>query len=192
MSMIQNKNSGLNTVYKFNNLISNEQNRAQNIQNSPASTTHTITYKKKNNRINRNYSSINITQVKGFSKFKVDKNIKSEKRIYSKYGTSKLLTLLQNSKKTKMNKKVCITEMNKKTENDDVKPKKIRFDNYGNIINKKNKKIVHIVFADELNEKSITEEIQIESFKKFNYVKGLSNDDLYNNSNPLNKCCNIF
>ena len=47
MSMIQNKNSGLNTVYKFNNLISNEQNRAQNIQNSPASTTHTITYKKK-------------------------------------------------------------------------------------------------------------------------------------------------
>ena len=35
-----------------------------------------------------------------------------------------------------MDKKVCITEMNKKTENDDVKPKKIRFDNYGNIINK--------------------------------------------------------
>ena len=192
MSIMQNKKSGLNTVYKFKRVIINEKNKAQNIQNSPQSTAYTITYKKKNNKINKNYSSINIMQIKRFSKFKVDKNIKIEKSLYSKYDKNKLLTLLQNSKKTKENKKMSVTEINKRTENDDIKPKKIRFDNYGNIINKKNKKFVHIVFADQLNEKSITEEIQIESFKKLNYVMGLSNDDLYNQSNPLNKCCSIF
>ena len=83
-------------------------------------------------------------------------------------------------------------KINKIKENNVIEPKRIRHDNYGNIINKENKKFVHIVFADQLNEKSITEEIQIESFKKLNYVMGLSNDDLYNQSNPLNKCCSIF
>ena len=52
--------------------------------------------------------------------------------------------------------------------------------------------MVHIVFADELNEKSITEEIQIESFKRFNYIKGLPKEDLINPSNAFNKCCNIY
>ena len=41
---------------------------------------------------------------------------------------------------------------NKKEENN-IEPKKLRYDNYGNIINKKNKKMVHIVLADQLSEK---------------------------------------
>ena len=81
---------------------------------------------------------------------------------------------------------------NNKKEDITIEPKKPRYDNYGNVINKKNKKMVHIAFADELSEKSITEEIQIESFKKFNYVKGLPKEDLFGPSNAFNKCCNIY
>ena len=52
--------------------------------------------------------------------------------------------------------------------------------------------MVHIVFADQLSEKLITEEIQIESFKKINFVEGLNKEDTFNQSNVFNKCCNIY
>ena len=107
-----------------------------------------------------------------------------------KGSKKKLLNLLEKSEKTKAKKKGSFNE-NKKEENN-VEPKKLRYDNYGNIINKKNKKMVHIVFADQLYEKSITEEIQIESFKKHNFIEGLPNEDTFNQSNVFNKCCNIY
>ena len=207
MSIIPKRNSSQYPSNKFKKkLITNEENKEQNIQNSLNSThifsNKNIYFKQESNHNSNNYkkidkyhSSIHITQFKKFSKFKKDKKMKSDKRLNSKFSSSKLLTLLQNSKKTKKNKKVSITETieaNEKTKNEDIEPKKIRYDNYGNIINKKNKKNVHIVFADQFSEKSITEEIQIESFKKFNYIIGLSEDDIYKSSNPLNKCCSIF
>ena len=86
---------------------------------------------------------------------------------------------------------------NSKARKSDIKTekeeKKMRYDNFGNIINKKNKKIVHIAFKDQFNENSIIEEIQIESFKKYNYVEGLSKDDVYNPiNNTFYKCCISF
>ena len=197
------KNPVNNKVYEFKKLMSDEHKKEENIKNSPESP-HITSNKRSHikritfcsshnfNKINRNNSSTNITQIKGLSKFRVNKHLKSEKRLYSKYDTSKLLTLLENSQKTKSAKKVNICETNKKKENNDILPKKIRHDNYGNIINKENKKFVHIVFADQLKEKSITEEIQIESFKKFNYIIEETSDDIFNPTNPLRKCCNIF
>ena len=52
--------------------------------------------------------------------------------------------------------------------------------------------MVHIVFADQLNEKSITEEIKLESFKKLNFIEGFPKEDKFNPSNAFNKCCNIY
>ena len=202
MSKVPKKINSLKNVISFKDLLIKEQNKGQNGTISRESTHNTTN---KNNifhqlslndnkisdtTIKRNPSTINIGQIKKYSKFKINKNIKSEKRLLSKCKKNKLLTLLKYSQKTKMKKKDSLND-NKK-EDISIEPKKLRYDNYGNIINKKNKKMVHIVFADQLNEKSITEEIQIESFKRFNYIKGLPKEDLINPSNAFNKCCNIF
>ena len=149
--------------------------------------------------IERNHSSINISKIKKYSKFRInkdDKNEKHEKNSLSKYATSKkLLIIFKNSEKCKNGKKETINEsfkQLKKNEIESPEQKKLRFDNFGNIINKKNKKIVHIVFKDQINEKSIIEEIQIESFKKFNFIERLNNDVYNPNQDPFHKCCIIF
>lgn len=203
MSNLPKKTNSLKNVINFKHLLINEQNKEPMVTISREST-HNTTNKNptfnqlslNNNQVNdtsikQNPSIIGIGQIKKFSKFRINKNIKSEKRLLSKYNKNKILTLLKNSEKTKMKKKESINDNNKK-EDITIEPKKLRYDNYGNVINKKNKKMVHIVFADELNEKSITEEIQIESFKRFNYIKGLPKEDLINPSNAFNKCCNIY
>jgi len=203
MSNLPKKTNSLKNVINFKHLLINEQNKEPMVTISREST-HNTTNKNQlfnqlslnNNQTNdtsikQNPSIIGIGQIKKFSKFRINKNIKSEKRLLSKYNKNKILTLLKNSEKTKMKKKESINDNNKK-EDITIEPKKLRYDNYGNVINKKNKKMVHIVFADELNEKSITEEIQIESFKRFNYIKGLPKEDLINPSNAFNKCCNIY
>jgi hypothetical protein len=206
MSNLPKKVNSWKNVINFKDLLIKEKNKDQNKDQNGAITresTYNTTNKNNilnqlplnNNQINdttnkRNPSTTNIRKIKKFSKFKINKNIKSEKRLLSKCNKNKFLLLLKKSEKTKIKKKESINDIKK--EDITIEPKKLRYDNYGNVINKKNKKIVHIVFADELNEKSITEEIQIESFKKFNYVKGLPKEDLINPTNPFNKCCNIY
>ena len=202
-SNLPKKTKSLKNVINFKHLLINEQNKEPMVTISREST-HNTTNKNlifnqlslnnnqvKDKSIKQNPSIIGSGQIKKFSKFRINKNIKSEKRLLSKYKKNKILTILKNSEKTKMKKKESINDDNKK-EDITIEPKKLRYDNYGNVINKKNKKMVHIVFADELNEKSITEEIQIESFKRFNYIKGLPKEDLMYPSNIFNKCCNIY
>ena len=206
MSNMPIKTISLKNVINFKDLIINEKSKDQNGTISKDST-HNTTNKYNmfkqislnNNQTNytnikKNPSSTNIGQIKTFSKFKIHNNIKSEKRLMVKGSKKKLLNLLRNSEKLKVKKKGSFNDNdidNKKEENN-LEPKKLRYDNYGNIINKKNKKVVHIVFADQLNEKSITEEIKIESFKKLNFIEGLPNEDKFNPSNAFNKCCNIY
>ena len=202
MSNLPKKVNSWKNVINFKDLLIKVKNKDQTLTISREST-HNTTNKNpiinqlslNNNQTNdtsikMNPSIINIRKIKKLSKFKINKNIKSEKRLLSKCNKNKFLLLLKKSEKTKIKKKESIN--NNKKEDITIEPKKLRYDNYGNVINKKNKKIVHIVFADELNEKSITEEIQIESFKKFNYVKGLPKEDLFGPSNAFNKCCNIY
>ena len=43
-----------------------------------------------------------------------------------------------------------------------------------------------------MNDKSITEEILIKSYKKLNYIKGLPIEDAYNPYNNFHKCCCIY
>ena len=202
MSNLPKKVNSWKNVINFKDLLIKVKNKDQTLTISREST-HNTTNKNpiinqlslNNNQTNdtsikMNPSIINIRKIKKLSKFKINKNIKSEKRLLSKNNKNKFLTLLKNCEKTKIKKKESIN--NNKKEDITIEPKKPRYDNYGNVINKKNKKMVHIAFADELSEKSITEEIQIESFKKFNYVKGLPKEDLFGPSNAFNKCCNIY
>jgi hypothetical protein len=202
MANLPKKVNSLKNVINFKDLLIKVKNKDQTLTISREST-HNTTNKNpiinqlslNNNQTNdtsikMNPSIINIRKIKKLSKFKINKNIKSEKRLLSKSNKNKFLTLLKISEKTKIKKKESIN--NNKKEDITIEPKKPRYDNYGNVINKKNKKMVHIAFADELSEKSITEEIQIESFKKFNYVKGLPKEDLFGPSNAFNKCCNIY
>ena len=202
MANLPKKVNSLKNVINFKDLLIKVKNKDQTLTISREST-HNTTNKNpiinqlslNNNQTNdtsikMNPSIINIRKIKKLSKFKINKNIKSEKRLLSKNNKNKFLTLLKNCEKTKIKKKESIN--NNKKEDITIEPKKPRYNNYGNVINKKNKKMVHIAFADELSEKSITEEIQIESFKKFNYVKGLPKEDLFGPSNAFNKCCNIY
>ena len=202
MANLPKKVNSLKNVINFKDLLIKVKNKDQTLTISREST-HNTTNKNpiinqlslNNNQTNdtsikMNPSIINIRKIKKLSKFKINKNIKSEKRLLSKNNKNKFLTLLKNCEKTKIKKKESINNIKK--EDITIEPKKPRYDNYGNVINKKNKKMVHIAFADELSEKSITEEIQIESFKKFNYVKGLPKEDLFGPSNAFNKCCNIY
>ena len=141
-----------------------------------------------NDDIQKTHSTINITKIKKkITKFRIDKNDKNKDKLIGKNTTKNLLLIFKNSQKFKNSK---VRKSDKKTEKEE---KKMRYDNFGNIINKKNKKIVHIAFKDQFNENSIIEEIQIESFKKYNYVEGLPKDDVYNPiNNTFYRCCISF
>ena len=195
----------LHTSYNLKKIKAKEENKEEFGNGSRGSTNNSINRCKifkqmsftNNNtdNIERNHSSINISKIKNYSKFRINKDDKNERNSISKYVTSKkLLIIFKNSEKCKNVKKEIINESFKKNKIQSTKHKKLRFDNFGNIINKKNKKIVHIVFKDQINEKSIIEEIQIESFKKFNFIGTLSNnDDVYNTSqDSFHKCCSIY
>ena len=53
----------------------------------------------RNDIIERNHSSINIAQIKKYSKFRINKNEKNEKNLIEKYSTNKLLKILKNKQK---------------------------------------------------------------------------------------------
>lgn len=73
------------------------------------------------------------------------------------------------------------------------KEKKERFDRNGIIISKSNRRKVHITFIDFIGDNSLTEEIKIESFKKYNVIVGIPKEDKY--IGPVRKncqCCAVF
>ena len=192
----------LKNPYNFNDIKIQYKNQEQNVIGSQGSTRNIrnknslfkqMSFSNNNlKKIERNHSSVNIPHIKKYSKFRINKNEKPEKNIISKCVTSKLLIILKNSERSKVLKKDSINEANKKTEIE-LEQKKLRHDNFGNIINKKNKKIVHIIFKDQLTQNSFTEEIQIESFKKYNFIEELKKVEENNpNKNPFNKCCLIY
>lgn len=67
-----------------------------------------------------------------------------------------------------------------------------RTDRSGIEIMKKNKKKVHITFNDIFDDTPLVEVIEIESFKKYNYIKGLPKEDFFVPVNSDCRCCNLF
>ena len=69
-----------------------------------------------------------------------------------------------------------------------------RRDVYGNLICKKNRRKVRVTFADEIEEeKPLASVIDIESYKKYNYIFGMPKVDTINKNITTNcQCCNVF
>ena len=69
-----------------------------------------------------------------------------------------------------------------------------RRDYYGTEIKKKNRRKVKISFVDEINEdKPLAEVINIESFKKYNYIIGMPSEANFNRNLKANcQCCITF
>ena len=69
-----------------------------------------------------------------------------------------------------------------------------RRDYYGTEIKKKNKRKVKISFVDEINEdKHLAEVINIESYKKYNYIIGMPSEANFNHNLKANcQCCITF
>ena len=69
-----------------------------------------------------------------------------------------------------------------------------RRDVYGNLICKKNRRKVRVTFVDEIEEeKPLASVIDIESYKKYNYIFGMPKVDTINKNITTNcQCCNVF
>lgn len=69
-----------------------------------------------------------------------------------------------------------------------------RRDYYGNEIKKKNKRRIKVTFLDEIQEnKPLAEIINIESFKKYNYIFGMPSEANFNKNIKTNcQCCIVF
>ena len=69
-----------------------------------------------------------------------------------------------------------------------------RRDYYGTEIKRKNKRKIKITFVDEINEnKPLAEVINIESYKKYNYIFGMPSEANFNHNLKTNcQCCITF
>ena len=116
------------------------------------------------------------------NKDKLSKLLKNEK---SKIPTGKRMTIAQNSSKLNLNNFKDIL-------NSYTPPKEVnmRTDKNGVEIKKSNKKLVHITFIDEIPPYKFTETVNIQSFKQFNIVEKLPEEQL--ELPKCSKCCNIF
>ena len=110
------------------------------------------------------------------------KNYNSPKKRYSVF---KLI------EKEKKNKKDIIQFVNQKEEKESSPDKKERLDIFGNVISKKNKKNVKVSFIDKVTSQPLTNIIEIESFKNYNYVYGLPKEEKIEKSTNC-KCCITF
>jgi hypothetical protein len=161
----------LNTDIKEKGLYDSEDFDLQkkNLFGSNNTPIHKMRNKKLNDALSTDPGSIKV------------KNIKSPKKRYS------VFKLVEKDKKYK--KEYHLKELKKEI---DLPKKKERTDIYGNVINKKNKKKIKVSFIDKITTQPLAEVIDIESFRKFNYVEGLPKEGKMNNLNINCQCCSIF
>ena len=69
-----------------------------------------------------------------------------------------------------------------------------RRDAFGNEIKRRNRKKIKVTFADQIEDKKpLVNIIDIECFKKYNYIVGLPKEDTIKNNVSANcQCCAIF
>jgi hypothetical protein len=137
---------------------------------------------------------------------KSSKNKKKEKGSSNKKKKSKgkLLKILKNNEKLKIptgRRRSCVPgdglKLNINNINNLLKAlvppkdkKKFRTDKNGVVINKDNKKKVHITFLDEISPNhKITDTINIQSFKQYNFIEQIPGEDILP---KISKCCSIF
>lgn len=108
------------------------------------------------------------------------RNYNTPKKRYS------FFKLVEKDKKVKKNFNVY-----RNSEKNVIPEKKERSDIYGNTISKKNKKNVKISFIDKITTQPLVNVVEIENFKKYNYINGNPNEDKIEKP-VICKCCIIF
>ena len=117
--------------------------------------------------------------IKTKKKSKISKFLKKERL---KIPTGKRMSIANNTSKFNLNnidKILLIPKQKSKT----------RVDKNGNKICKENRKKVHITFLDTIPSCKLIEIIPIQSFKKFNYIENMPDEQLIS---FCSKCCAIF
>ena len=97
----------------------------------------------------------------------VVKNLNSPRK---KYSVIKMVEKRKKKERNMFTNKIVET---KEVQND----KKERIDFYGNVIKKKNKKKVKVSFIDIVTSQPLVDVINIESFKNYNFIEGLSREE---------------
>ena len=126
---------------------------------------------------------LKINQKRKKNKSKRDKISKLLKNERLKIPKGKRMSIANNCLKSNLNFEKIINALPKKSSSFD------RLDTYGNKINKENKKNVHIRFLDTFPSKKLIEIIPIESFKEFNIIETLPDEELIS---FCSKCCKIY
>ena len=129
---------------------------------------------------------------------KIDKNRCSEMKsteinsikVRNYNSPRKRYSIIKLVEKEKKNKKGLFST-NKKEEKEISPIKKERRDIFGNLINKKNKKNVKVSFLDFTTSQPLVNVVEIESFKKYNYVIGLPKEKKIEKNDKC-QCCVIF
>ena len=112
-------------------------------------------------------------------------NLSSPKKRYS------VFKLVEKEKKTKKEFISPFIEPKKDKESETTK-KKERYDIYGNVINKKNKKNIKISFIDKVTQQPLANIIDIECFRNYNYVSGIPKEEHMKKITSNCQCCLIF
>ena len=123
----------------------------------------------------------------------IDSNTITE--IKSKSPKKARFSMIRMVEKSKYNKYFnSPVKATKKIEEESDKTSRERRDVYGNLICKKNRRKVRVTFADEIEEeKPLASVIDIESYKKYNYIFGMPKVDTINKNITTNcQCCNVF
>jgi hypothetical protein len=138
-----------------------------------------------NNKSKKKTKGKNIQRAKKRSKDRIVNLLKNNEKL--KIPTGKRRSIAANNTKLKLNN---INDVLKSL----TPPKEIiiRTDKNGIAINKNNRKKVHITFLDDISPyNKITETVNIQSYKKYNVIEQLSNNQNNDKSN-CSDCCIAF
>ena len=113
------------------------------------------------------------------------KNFNFQKKKFS------VIKLVEKGKRSRKDCNRFIIQKNEIEEKEDSNKNKERRDIYGNIISKKNKKNIKVSFIDKVTVQPLVNFIDIECFKKYNYIYGMPKEEKIEKTANC-KCCIIF
>ena len=153
-----------------------------------------------NKLISRNYddNDLNTRSLKLYSKSKInsmstdpDSNMGFHSPSPKK---SKKFAFFKMVGKSKNKKKISGFQSNYEKKIEEEETGRERRDAFGNIITKKNKKKIKVSFTDQINENNpLITVIDIESFKKYNYIYGMPSEEIiHKNVSSKCQCCLIY
>ena len=139
------------------------------------------------NTLNQKYSKNNVNPLFTEPDSIISSNLYSPRK--KKFA---VLKMVEKSKYKKYFDSPTKYSQSKKEEENQTRRE--RRDVYGNLINKKNKRKIKVSFIDEIEEeKSFASVINIESFKKYNYIFGYPSEENFNKNVRTNcQCCIVY